>query len=132
MASYTITLQSPDGTENTFDCDEDTYILEAAEEEGLDLPSSCRAGACSACLGKVLEGSVNNDEQSFLDEDQLEEGWSLLCLSRGLGDVYKRQDVSIICTVKCSFCTVWGLKCDSIRCHVNYATTVLYLSLIHI
>ena len=86
MASYTITLQSPDGTENKFECAEDQYILEAAEDEGLDLPSSCRAGACSACLGKVLEGSVNNEEQSYLDEEQMEEGWTLLCVATPQSD----------------------------------------------
>ena len=79
--TYSITLRSPDGEENVIQCEEDQYILEAAEDAGMDLPSSCRAGACSSCLAKVLEGSVNNDEQSFLDDEQLEEGWSLICVA---------------------------------------------------
>ncbi len=85
--SYSITLQSPEGSKETFECDEDTTILDALEEAGIDHPSSCRAGACSSCAMKIVEGTVNQEEQTFLDDEQMEEGYVLTCVAFPTSDL---------------------------------------------
>ena len=77
----TITLQSPDGSTETFECDEDTTILDAAEEAGVDQPSTSIKKKKSSCCMKLEEGEVNQEEQTFLDDDQMEAGFVLTCVA---------------------------------------------------
>ena len=83
--AFTITLQSSEG-ETKFECADDQYILDAAEEAGVDMNYSCRAGACSSCAGKLVSGTVDNEEQSFLDDEQQAEGFILTCVAYPTSD----------------------------------------------
>ena len=85
-AHFMVTLQTPDG-EQSFECPEDVYILDQAEEEGIELPYSCRAGSCSSCAAKVISGSIDQSDQAFLDEDQTGEGFCLSCVTYATSDV---------------------------------------------
>lgn len=68
-------------------------ILDAGEEHGFDLPYACRQGQCVSCSGKITDGPaedfVIHDNQEMLDDNELEEGYTLTCVA------YPRAEFSL-------------------------------------
>jgi ferredoxin len=66
---------------------EDRYILQSAEQEEIQLPFSCRNGACTTCAARVLSGHVSQPEAMGLSPELQARGYALLCVSYPQSDL---------------------------------------------
>lgn len=67
----------------------DRPVLEVGLEDGLDMPYSCQSGLCTACRGKCTEGEISIDGAEGLTQEELDEGYVLLCVGKPLTDQVK-------------------------------------------
>ncbi|MEI7411825.1 pesticin C-terminus-like muramidase [Pectobacterium aroidearum] len=77
MATYII-KDMETGAE--FEAPDDVYILDSFEQNGVDSPYSCRAGACSSCVALLVSGQVDQSDGSFLTDKQKEK-FILTCIA---------------------------------------------------
>lgn len=84
--SYQINVQ-PGGQHFVAEADE--TILEAALRQGLTMPYGCRDGACGACKGKVLSGTVDHGKAQphALKDEEKAAGLTLFCCAKAQGDL---------------------------------------------
>lgn len=77
-ASFPVTF---DSSGVTLDAPADEFILDIAEENGIEIPSSCRQGNCGTCKVRKLEGEIECDADAGLSDADREEGYILTCCS---------------------------------------------------
>lgn len=91
MAKYNIDIE---GTK--FKCDDDQYILDAAEEAGMDLPYACRAGSCAECMCVATTGRVDQRDGSYLTDDMQKMGLVSICVAKPQSDLTMKKAPDIL------------------------------------
>lgn len=61
-------------------------ILEAALEADIDIPYSCQAGMCTACMGLCTRGDVIMDEEDGLTANEIKKGYVLTCVAHPMSE----------------------------------------------
>jgi NAD(P)H-flavin reductase/ferredoxin len=60
----------------------DSNLLDALNQAGFNVPYSCRAGSCHACLVRCVKGEPVDAQPEALSLDKRREGWRLACQCR--------------------------------------------------
>lgn len=84
MASVTVVM---DGHKKTFEMSRaGTNIVDAAAEQGVELPYSCKGGVCATCRTHVQKGEVEMATNYGLEPWEVEKGFVLACQSTPVSD----------------------------------------------
>lgn len=78
------------GTTRVIEAAENQTVLRAADDAGLNLPTSCGAGVCTTCAALITEGTVEQSDGMGVSLELQQEGYALLCVS------YPRSDLKIV------------------------------------
>lgn len=62
-------------------------LLDALNEAGVQVPFSCRAGSCHACLVRCLAGEPQDRKPDALSSDKRQRGWRLACQCQVVEDL---------------------------------------------
>ncbi len=75
-------------TYHTVKVPDDRYILHNTEKQGVELPFSCRNGACTTCAVRVISGEVYQPEAMGLSPVLQKQGYALMCVSYARSDLF--------------------------------------------
>ena len=84
-------IKDIDGKKHSIELDKDSYesIVDIAENKGIELPYSCRSGACFSCCAQVKKGEEFPDSQKTGEQlIDTEEGEVLTCICGIKKDVF--------------------------------------------
>jgi len=83
-AEVTITL---DGRRSTFRLPNDgPVVLDAALAVRADAPYACKGGVCGTCRAKLVEGTVEMEQNWALEPEEIDNGYVLTCQSHPTSD----------------------------------------------
>lgn len=84
---YRVVFDMPEG-EIAITVRGDEFVLDAARQAGLVLPSLCERGWCITCAAKIVSGSIDQSAALRYYAADQQAGFALICTARPLSDLH--------------------------------------------